>query len=58
MNFDTPLDLIPFLMWATSILFISASFVMMLRDEDEYDFELEEIEEEENLGLLQRMEQM
>ena len=56
MNFDTPLDLIPFLMWATSILFIAASFVMMLRDEDEY--ELEEIEEESNLGLLQRMEQM
>ena len=58
MNFDTPLDLIPFLMWATSILFIAASFVMMLRDEDEYEFELEEIEEESNLGLLQRMEQM
>ena len=58
MNFDTPLDLIPFLMWATSILFVAASFVMMLRDEDEYEFELEEIEEESNLGLLQRMEQM
>ena len=45
-------------MWATSVLFITASFVMMLREDDEYELEIEEIEEESNLGLLQRMERM
>ena len=59
MNFDTYFDLIPFLMWAITILFITSSVIMMLREEHE-DEELEiediEFENEKPVGLLQRLE--
>ena len=58
MNFDTSLDLIPFLMWSITLIFIVASFVMMKGDQfedDEYDIEEIEVEKDEPVGLLQRL---
>ena len=58
MNFDTPLDLIPFLVWSITFIFITASFVMMRNDQfedDEYDIEEIEVEKDEPMGLLQRL---
>ena len=59
MNFDTSLDLIPFLMWSVSLIFITASVIMMKGeqfDDDEYDIEEIEVEKDEPIGLLQRLE--
>tara|TARA_X000001036_G_C20415200_1_gene698746 strand:- start:110 stop:790 length:681 start_codon:yes stop_codon:yes gene_type:complete len=60
MNFDTFFDLIPFLMWTMSILFITSSIIMMFReqglDDDELEIEDIEFEKEKPVGLLQRLE--
>ena len=59
MNFDTYFDLIPFLMWAITILFITSSVIMMLREEhedEEWEIEDIEFENEKPVGLLQRLE--
>ena len=58
MNFDTSLDLIPFLMWSTSLIFITASIIMMKNEQfedDEYEIEEIEFEKDEPIGLLQRL---
>ncbi|RJU88425.1 MAG: hypothetical protein DWC02_01640 [Candidatus Poseidoniales archaeon] len=58
-NFDTYFDLIPFLMWAITILFITSSVIMMLREEhedEEWEIEDIEFENEKPVGLLQRLE--
>ena len=58
MNFDTPLDLIPFLMWSITLIFITTSFVMMNSDQsedDESEIEEVEVEKDESMGLLQRL---
>ena len=58
MNFDTSLDLIPFLMWSVSLIFITASVIMMKGEQfedDEYDIEEIEVEKDEPIGLLQRL---
>ena len=58
MNFDTSLDLIPFLMWSISLIFITASIVMMKNEQfedDEYEIEEIEFEKDEPIGLLQRL---
>ena len=58
MNFDTSLDLIPFLMWSISLIFITASIIMMKNDEfedDEFEIEEIEVEKDEPVGLLQRL---
>lgn len=58
MNFDNFADLIPLILWFMGILFVSASVIMMqsssLVDEE---IEVYEIEDEVNIGLLQRIEQ-
>jgi len=60
MNFDTFFDLIPFLMWSMSVLFITSSIIMMVREQGMDDEELEiediEFEKEKPVGLLQRLE--
>ena len=58
MNFDTSLDLIPFLMWSISLIFITASIVMLKNEQfedDEYEIEEIEFEKDEPIGLLQRL---
>mgnify|MGYP006082897887 CR=1 FL=1 len=59
MNFDTFLDLIPLLLWAAGILFISAFFIMNLNEQidSEEDDEDYEIEVQPTIGLLQRIKQ-
>ena len=58
MNFDNFADLIPLILWFMGILFVSASVVMMqsgsLVDDE---IEVYGIEDEVNIGLLQRIEQ-
>ena len=58
MNFDNFADLIPLILWFMGILFVSASVVMMqsgsLVDDE---IEVYEIEDQVNIGLLQRIEQ-
>ena len=56
MNFDSFFDIIPFLTWSMSILFIAASFMMMIKEqksEDEFEIEIED--DEQPVGLLQRL---
>ena len=57
MNFDTFLDVIPLVMWLVGILFISMPLVLMLKKETKSgkEFENYEIEDNPNIGLLQRM---
>ena len=45
-------------MWSISLIFITASIIMMKNDEfedDEYDIEEIEVEKDEPVGLLQRL---
>ncbi|MDG1557492.1 MAG: hypothetical protein P8Q98_06795 [Candidatus Poseidoniaceae archaeon] len=57
MNFDTPLDFIPFVMWVLTIGFISASIVRTLRAQPEDEINLTQGEEKPSMGLLQRINQ-
>ena len=59
MNFDTFPDLIPLVMWLVGILFTTIPIVMMLKEPEELEEEVEvsEIEDKPTIGLLQRIAQ-
>jgi hypothetical protein len=57
MNFDTPLDFLPFLMWLLAFGFFSISIVRTLKSQPEDEMIPHQGEEKTSIGLLQRVHQ-